>query len=75
MQDDDRIDTDLQIRMLEKRLTELKGEGAGRGKSGGGKIAPLEGAEMSRAVEGWVRTLKASKSRPFNKRERLGDPG
>src|ERR1700730_14388779 len=42
MQDDDRIDTDLQIRMLEKRLTELKGEGAGRGKSGGGKSSAFK---------------------------------
>jgi hypothetical protein len=40
-----------------------------------GKLAPLEGAEISRAVEGWVRALKASNSRPFNKKEGLGDPG
>ena len=40
-----------------------------------GKLAPLEGAEISRAVEGWVRALKASKLRPFNKKEPRSDPG
>jgi hypothetical protein len=35
----------------------------------GGKLAPLEGAEISRAVEGWVRALKATKLRPFSKKE------
>jgi hypothetical protein len=40
-----------------------------------GKLLPLEGAEISRAVEGWLRALKASKSRPFNKREPRSDPG
>jgi hypothetical protein len=40
-----------------------------------GKLTPLEGAEISRAVEGWVRALKATKLRPFNKKEPRSDPG
>jgi hypothetical protein len=40
-----------------------------------GKLALLEGAEISRALEGWVRALKATKLRPFNKKEPTSDHG
>jgi hypothetical protein len=38
-------------------------------------MLPFDGAEISRAIECWLRVLKATKSRPFNKKERLSDPG
>jgi len=34
-----------------------------------GTILPFDGAEISRAIECWLRALKASKLRPFNKKE------
>jgi hypothetical protein len=42
---------------------------------GSGKLLPLEAAEMSRAVEGWLRALKTSKLRPFNKEGARSDSG
>jgi hypothetical protein len=36
----------------------------------GGLLQPLEGAELSRSIEVWLRALKVSKMRPFNKKER-----
>ncbi len=40
----------------------------------GGQLQPLEGAELSRSVEVWLRALKVAKMRPFNKKERLDTP-